>query len=290
MLRSLSCYSCLRFGTLTRCSAYVAQILATLASQYLPPWYMHAACSRTQKAKRKSGLREQCIPWDSIRSYRTVPVDKVSTSTVTEGVRTWLYYKMVGVTQALYLQGQRSAVTVLKGKICQVLLWVVRWLLDWLASRGPKARICTGSHIRLHTRLHYLETLSLILMLTMYTFNMPPSNEAETHTQTELRLTIQVYMQHQGVTIWKLERTVCVFCGTEKRWKEKDSRYIQRIMRENFDASRLATRHRICNTRRAQLCEWLLMNYGTIYGLLRLLLNLGLYFPIQCYPRLLYRS
>jgi hypothetical protein len=36
MLRSLSCYSCLRFGTLTRCSAYVAQILATLASQYLP--------------------------------------------------------------------------------------------------------------------------------------------------------------------------------------------------------------------------------------------------------------
>ena len=34
-----------------------------------------------------------------------------------------------------------------------------------------------------------------------------------------------------------------VFYGTEKREKEKDSRYIQKIMRENFDASPLATRH-----------------------------------------------
>jgi len=42
---------------------------------------------------------------------------------------------------------------------------MVRWLLDWLVwltdlSRGHKARI--SSYIRLHTHLHYLETLSLI--------------------------------------------------------------------------------------------------------------------------------
>ena len=43
------------------------------------------------------------------------------------------------------------------------------------------------------------------------------------------------------VARWKLERTVWVFCDTEKKEKEKDSRYIQRIMRENFDASPLAT-------------------------------------------------
>jgi len=39
------------------------------------------------------------------------------------------------------------------------------------------------------------------------------------------------------------ENRVHVFYGTEKREKEKDSRYIQKIMRENFDASPLATRH-----------------------------------------------
>jgi hypothetical protein len=47
------------------------------------------------------------------------------------------------------------------------------------------------------------------------------------------------------VTIRKLERTVCVFYGTEKREKEKDSKYILRIMRENFHASPLATLSRL---------------------------------------------
>ena len=44
------------------------------------------------------------------------------------------------------------------------------------------------------------------------------------------------------VTIRKLERILCVYCGRQKREKEKESRYIQRIMRENFDASPHAIR------------------------------------------------
>jgi len=37
--------------------------------------------------------------------------------------------------------------------------WFGNFLLDFIdLSRGHKARICTSSHIFLHTRLHYLET------------------------------------------------------------------------------------------------------------------------------------
>jgi hypothetical protein len=82
-------------------------------------------------------------------------------------------------------------------------------LIDW--SRGPKARIYTDSHIHIHIRIRIRIQICLHIRLNYLDMSRSPDTDyAYSHTkdqlltsqqtdlrlQTELRLTMQVLMQH----------------------------------------------------------------------------------------------
>jgi hypothetical protein len=75
--------------------------------------------------------------------------------------------------------------------------------LTWLISQGPKARLCIFFHMR--TRMHYLtwDTSSW----SWYKPYAYPHTSHHLHTsrQTELRLTMQVHMQHMVLDVHELE-------------------------------------------------------------------------------------
>jgi hypothetical protein len=99
---------------------------------------------------------------------------------------------------------------------------MVWWLLDWVdlfsLSRGPKARICTISHMR--TRMLYLtwDASPWSWCISWY------SHHLHTRHQTVLRLTIQVHMQQLVLRYgsWGEPCACILWYREEKRRKTRD--------------------------------------------------------------------
>jgi hypothetical protein len=106
--------------------------------------------------------------------------------------------------------------------------WTQRVTLDasltcWLTlisqSRWPNARICTISHMRM--RMLYLtwDASPWSWSISSYSHHLHTSLHSHTRHQTMLRLTIQVYMQHNG---WWTSDILCVIVARyERTWFSK---------------------------------------------------------------------